>query len=145
MNLVPSGQRDLFLQAKANLWDTMAKNLTIVKEPQTIPVNLSGTYIPGYGITSNPSNISVTPESKTFPCLLMPKNPESKMEYLTQKQVPHTTLLVQVMQEARDYILDGRKNFHAVYEGKTYLITSEEEPILLLGKTYYIFKLELRK
>lgn len=143
MNFLSANDNTDILQAFDDLWDTSDTFLTIVKEPQIAVTNLNGSYIPGFGQTSNPNNFVPTPESRTFPCLTKEKAPDNSVDYVTNKQEPKQVISLKVKQDARDYIQDGRRTLYALYQGRKFNILSDEEVAKIGTRVYYIFKLEV--
>lgn len=142
MNLVSTADAALIAQAMTDLWDTVQVPITIVKEPALSVVDLTGVFVPGYGTTSNDTNFTATPESGTFYCLMVEKKPEDLLSAITTKTEPQQIAYVKVQQSARDYIMDGRQNLHAIVGDRKYNIAGEEERAEMLATVYYVFKLE---
>jgi hypothetical protein len=145
-SLVPDSQVSEFTDALDSLWLThVAHEVTIVKEPISTPVSGGGTYVPGYGNQSDPNNFVLTPVSQTFLAIISPMKPDGKMVYINQKLTPSDDIFIKVRADARDYILDGRKNLHAVFNNNTYNIISEDAPAHLLTSEFFVFRITLIK
>ena len=141
MNLISAeDQADMF-QALDDIWDTLQEDVVIVKEPTQV-VNLSGNYMPGWGPSGNPENFTNVPEQRTFKCLMVDKQPDSRINIVTEKVESQQFVFLCVKRDARDYILNGRRNLHVLLSGKTYNVNSTEQVAPFLSKEFFIFKLE---
>ncbi len=120
MITLSSGTINLLNQAADDLWSTFATNITIVKKASVAAIDTSITTLPGYGFLSRESNYIYTPEQKSFPCLKIADKPTDAIDFITDKVQAEGDILIKVQQAARDYILDGRPNEHAIYKNKTY-------------------------
>lgn len=142
MNLITGTDITAFTGALGDLWDTVQRTVTVVKEPSVTAVSMSSTYVPGFGTTSNETNFTPTPESGTFYCLTVEKKPDGFVDE-TSNQEPKQAVFLKVKADARNYIQDGRTNLHVIFDNRKYNIISEEEVAKLLTATFYIFKVEL--
>lgn len=143
MNLISPVDSASILTAMDDLWDTVQDEITVVKEPAVTVVNISGSFIPGYGPAANDSNFTPTPESKTFKCLTVEKPPDKLISLITFKLEGKQNTLVKVKQDARDYIEDGRKNLNVVLNNRKFNIVGGPEVVHMLTNAYYIYKLEV--
>lgn len=143
MKLVSDTQAAALQSCILNLFDTVSKTITIVKETQLQPINVNQPYMAGYGPVANPNNYVNQPESKDFQGTLVEKLPDGRLQYVSQQQAPTDTIFLKTQQDARDYIQDGRKNLHAIIQGVRYNIVSDGEVVYFLNQIFYIFKLEM--
>jgi hypothetical protein len=146
-SLVPESEVHFFTEALDSLWLTyIAHEVAIVKEPQQVPVDTpAGSYVPGYGTPSDTSNFTLVPVSQTFLAILSPAKPDAKMSYLNQKLIPSDDIFMKVRADARDYILDGRRNLHVLFNNRAYNILSEDAPAHLLTSEFFVFRIALIK
>lgn len=142
MGLIPTGQIAVFEAAAESLWEDMQKSVTIVKKATIAAMNTGASFIPGYGPSSNDANYTYTPVSGTFNCLRVTLRPDGIIDSISDKAVSTESLYIKVKQAAHDFISDG-ENEHAVYQGKKYNITSQDQATFFLGRSYFYFKLEL--
>ena len=142
MNLISSTDTAYITGALGDLWDTVQGTVTVVKEPIVTVASYSATYVPGFGNTSNEDNFTLTPESGTFNCLTVERRPDGFIDE-TSNQEPKQIVYLKVKADARNYIQDGRKNLHVIFDNRKYNIISDEEVAALLTATFYIFKVEL--
>lgn len=142
MSLIPSGQIPALEAVASGLWDTFQKPIIIVKKALISATNENVGFMPGYGPIANDVNYTSTPQSGIFSCLRVPDRPAGEIDAISNKAVSTESLFIKVQQEAHDYITNGETE-HAIFLGKTYNITSQDEVTFFLGRTYYYFKLEL--
>jgi hypothetical protein len=147
-DLIPPTQVAELMDLFSSFWETdMVHTVTIVKQPlETITTATTNQpYVPGYGTTSETTNVTLTPVSQDFDALLIEQRPDAKMWFLYQGQIPLGIVFMKVKKPARDYIMNGQRTLHVTLAGKNYNITSEESPAFFLTDVYYMFKLELIK
>lgn len=143
MNLITAEDEASILAILDDLWDTDGQPLMIIKSPQVTMTSIGGSFVPGFGQTSNPNNFTPTPESKTFVSLTFEKYPDGQSNAITDKREPKQNFFLKVKKDARDYILDGRPNLYASYLGRKYNILSDEQIVHIASRVYYIFQFQL--
>jgi hypothetical protein len=132
-----------------DLFDTFARDIIIHKEPKKIIKNINTNSLVGYNESANLENYEYIPESRTF---------KAKIKYENQQDLSSLTHLgglknflsqgvvkIKVRQDARDYILDGRKTEKIVFDNKTFNIISDESVKRFFNTVYYVFYLQSTK
>ena len=127
-------------------WQTFSQfnTITINKEPiQTITNTGIDGILPGYGNSSQETNITYTARSQTFNAIVKYYNTQPRINMtdlhfdLAQGQAQ-----IKVDQSARDYIMDGTKTENVVLNNIKYNLLSDEKIQNYLGLKFMYFLLE---
>lgn len=147
-SLLSTSDKAYFTGAFGDFVDTFMELDTIVvfKEPIKTISSSSRQPLFGYGGTSVEDNFTYTHVSGSFGALLTypVKQVDGRILDDAENRLATDELFLEVKQEARDYILNG-KTERIIADNKNYSLVNEDLVIKYLTYTLYGFKLKLIK
>lgn len=116
--------------------------LVVHKAPTKTVQNVSSNPIPGYGPSSNESNITYSYISGVFPAMaVFDKQTFERQITDFQTQIPSTKTKIKVTRQTRDFIVSG-KNEYFEFDGMKFQEALNETPQYYLGLYFYYFTLD---
>lgn len=145
MSLISSTERAYFTGAFSEFFDTFAEftTITVCKEPVKTIVSIGSQPLFGYGGASDEDNFTYTPVSGNFTGLVdYPTQQNGGFIEEANQRLAHDEALIQVKQDARDYIMNGATE-KLIIDGKTFKLSTEDRTESYLTHTWYSFRIKL--
>jgi hypothetical protein len=131
-----------FQTSYLDIFDTFKKAIVIHKEPiKKVDKANSESTLPGYNESSNPTNYTFIPVSKTFHALIRYSANQEVGVADIGIQIPEGQVRIKVRQDARDYLMSG-KNEKLTFDGKSFNLISRDTIRDYFGLKIYAFLLE---
>ena len=129
----------------SDIFDTFKRSITIHKEPIKTIASLDINFIFGYGESSQQSNVTYTPQSKSFYATISYRFSDSDTDYIEDLSTyaPGNIVKIKVDSDAKDYIVSGGKTEYIEFDGKRFNVISKEITNNFLGISYYVFFLKV--
>jgi len=126
------------------VFETFARNITVIMNPEMIVATTSPTYNGFYGADTNVAVNQPTYTTKTYTfkakISYISNNKDVYPGALNQERIvyPNGTVKIKVNQDALPYLKEARK---IEFDGRRYNIISDYKPNGIFGPRYYSFLL----
>lgn len=121
-----------------------SRTVTIFKEPIKTISSVNSNIFPGYGPSSNMTNITYTPVSGVYPAVITYIAEQNTQELATTKTLTpqKAKVRIRVEQDCANFIENGSKVEKVLVNGDSYNVNSEREVNSFLSLNYYVYYLE---
>ena len=143
-SLLTDADKLSFKNSIIDLFDTFSRDIVIHKEPKKkiTQVNPTNPVMPGYGHSSNPTNVEFIAESKTFKAMIRYNNKQSvEADNFAGLQIPTGMVAIKVQEDARNYINNG-KTEKIELDGKSFKVASSDAVKDHFGYALYVYFIE---
>ena len=143
-SLLSDADKTSFQNSVLDLFDTFSRDIQIHKEPKkkVVNVNPSKPSLPGYGNTSNPTNVEYVTESNTYKAIVEYMDKQSiETESSAGAKIPRGMVSIKVKQDARDYINKG-KTEKVMIDGKSFKLATTDSVKDHFGLKLYVYFME---
>ena len=144
-DLLSSTDREFFVNVLGDIFDTFKRDIVIHIEPKKKIINPAIELYAGYAESSRPDNIEYVHESKTFSALVSYADnlgqTKNKSVDEINARVQKGTIRIKVLEDARNYIINGRTENIEV-DGKKFNVITYDSVKYFFGLRWYVFYLE---
>lgn len=137
-----SSQIELFSGVFSKHFPTYAREFIIFKEPKKVVTSTTSTFYPGYGQSSNESQITYVPVSGIYSGIISYNTNQTQENlYESRSSISKGEVRLKVQKDAYNFIKNG-KNESFVVDGNVYNLISDEYVQSYLGLQYFYFVLK---
>ena len=137
-----SSQIELFSGTFARHFPSFAREFTVFKEPKKVVTSTTSTFYPGYGQSSNESQITYVPVSGVYSGIISYNTNQTQENlYEARSAISKGEVRLKVQKDAYDFIKNG-KNENFIVDGMIFNLISDESLQVFCGLTYYYFLLK---
>ena len=138
--LIPDNEVSSFTKVLTDHFDTFKRAITVHKEPVRVVGNTANQPYAGYGEDSEESNISYTPQKKSFEAIVTYENKQTEISSAVGTY-DSGIVRIKVKEDAAAYIKDGITERIDI-DGKAFNKITDDKIQNYLGLKFYIFYLE---
>ena len=142
MSLLTQSQIELFSGKFSEHFSTFCRSFIINKTPKKVVTSTTSTFYPGYGQTSNESQITYIPVSGIYSGIISYNTNQTQENlYEARSSISKGEVRLKVQKDAYDFIKNG-KNENFIVDGNIYNLVSDEYIQSYLGLQYFYFVLK---
>lgn len=142
MSLLTQSQIDLFSGKFGNHFSTFCRSFIINKTPKKVVTSTTSTFYPGYGQSSNESQITYIPVSGIYSGIISYNTNQTQENlYEARSAISKGEVRLKVQKDTYDFIKNG-KNESFVIDNNVYNLISDEYIQSYLGLQYFYFVLK---
>ena len=142
MSLLTQSQIDLFSGKFGNHFSTFCRSFIINKTPKKVVTSTTSTFYPGYGQSSNESQITYVPVSGIYSGIISYNTNQTQENlYEARSSISKGEVRLKVQKDAYDFIKNG-KNENFIVDGMTFNSIADESLQVFCGLTYYYLTLK---
>ena len=142
MSLLTQSQIDLFSGKFGNHFSTFCRSFIINKTPKKVVTSTTSTFYPGYGQSSNESQITYIPVSGIYSGIISYNTNQTQENlYEARSAISKGEVRLKVQKDTYD-VIKNCKNESFVIDNNVYNLISDEYIQSYLGLQYFYFVLK---
>ena len=137
-----SSQIELFSGIASRHFPSFAREFIVFKTPKKVVTSTTSTFYPGYGQSSNESQITYIPISGIYSGIISYNTNQTQNNlYEARSSISKGEVRLKVEKNAYDFIKNG-KNENFIVDGMTFNLIADEYIQSYLGLQYFYFVLK---